>query len=53
MSLILHLENSCEEVVVDVNGTNTLNGKEIVRKYTVKRYTRDNIMNFLFSLYLT
>ena len=53
MCLILHLKNSCEEVVVDVNSTNTLNGKEIVRKYTIKRYTHNNIMNFLFGLYLT
>ena len=52
-SLILHLKNSDEEVVVDVNSTNALNGKEIVRKYTIKRYTQNNAINFLFGLYLT
>ena len=53
MSLISHLKKSYEEVVVGVNSTNTLTGKEIVRKYTIKRYTLDNIINFLFDLYLT
>ena len=53
MSLILLLKNSCEEVVVDVNSTNTLTGKEIFTKYMIKRYTLDNIVNFLFGLYLT
>ena len=46
MSLISHLKKSYEEVVVGVNSTNTLTGKEIVRKYTIKRYTLDKIIIF-------
>ena len=53
MSLISHLRKSYEEVVVGVNSTNTLTGKEIVRKYMIKRFTLDNTINFLFDLYLT
>ena len=53
MSLISHLKKSYEEDVVGVNSTNTLTGKEIVRKYTIKRYTLDKIIIFLFDLYLT
>ena len=52
MSLISHLKKSYEEVIVGVNSTNTLTGKEIVRKYTIKRYTLDKIIIFLFDLYL-
>ena len=50
MSLMLHLKKSYQEIVVDLNSTNTLTGKEIIRKYMIKRYTHNNIINLLFGL---
>ena len=50
MSLMLRLTKSYEGIVVDLNSTNTLTGNEIIRKYMMKRYTHNNIINLLFGL---